>query len=172
METILQFTHALLIILLLTYPFIINKNILFDKLFILLFILGKLSWIVFKDECFISYLYKRVNNKDYILGDNSNELSDIINIVKNDNLKYLLYIVLLLFPVIYALEVFYVNSRIGLLPTNILIVVLFLYFVYLYYIHFMKKTISKNTANYVTLFKIIYLVFLLAVIYNYFLPKN
>ena len=152
--------------------FIINKNILFDKLFILLFILGKLSWIVFKDECFISYLYKRVNNKDYVLGDNSTELSDILNIVKNEKLKYLLYIALLLFPVIYALEIFYVNSRIGLLPTNILILVLLFYFIYLYYIHFMKKNISKNITNYVALFKIFYLVFLLAVIYNYFLPKN
>lgn len=42
-----------------TYGFIVDKNIFFDKLYIVSFIAIPFSWLVCKDECFVSYISKK-----------------------------------------------------------------------------------------------------------------
>ena len=50
------------------YGFIITKNIFYDKLYIISFVSIQFSWIICKDECFISYAMKKLENPNYILG--------------------------------------------------------------------------------------------------------
>jgi hypothetical protein len=62
------------------YGFVITKNVLFDKLYVISFISIPFSWIICKDECIISYLVKKYENPKYILGsepDNSNDITDL-----------------------------------------------------------------------------------------------
>jgi hypothetical protein len=62
------------------YGFIMKKNILFDKFYIISFVSIPFSWVICKDECIISYIIKKLENKNYILGnepDNSKDISDL-----------------------------------------------------------------------------------------------
>ena len=59
------------------YGFIISKNIFSDKLYIISFIAIPFSWIICKDECFISYTMKKLENPNYILGTEPENVKDI-----------------------------------------------------------------------------------------------
>lgn len=48
----------------------------FDKFYILYFLLLNLSWIVLKDECFISYIFKKTQNSEYKLGDSPDDTQE------------------------------------------------------------------------------------------------
>jgi hypothetical protein len=161
-----------LIILLLIYPYIISKNYLYDSIYLFLFISGKLSWIFCKDECYISYLFKKVENKDYQLGDNSTELSDIVNMYHNKYIKIMMTILVSLFPTLYAINIAIINFRSRIISNILLYTMLIFYFIYLYYVHFIKIKISTETDNknifFINLFKFIYVLILFYIIYNYF----
>lgn len=166
--------HIFLIILLLIYPYIISKNYLYDSIYLFLFISGKLSWIFCKDECYISYLFKKIENKDYQLGDNSSELTDIVNMYHNKYIKIMMTILVILFPTLYAINIAIINFRSKIIPNILLYIMLIFYFIYLYYVHFIKIIIKNNTETYnkniffINLFKFIYVLILFYIIYNYF----
>ena len=65
------------------YGFIIPKNILFDKLYIINFASIALSWIICKDECIISYIVKKIENPQYNLGDDPENVKDILDLFTN-----------------------------------------------------------------------------------------
>jgi hypothetical protein len=70
----------------------------FDKYFLLYFILMNLSWVLFKDECLISYIYKKVENPDYVLGE-TNTVDDYDRIFGKELSKIFLGI---LIPILYV----------------------------------------------------------------------
>jgi hypothetical protein len=167
----LNIIHLGLIILLLIYPYIISKNYLYDACYIFLFIFGKLSWILCKDECYISYLFKKIENPDYILGNNSRELSDITKIYKNKYLQCIMTVLVILFPIIYAINIIIVNLRSNIIPKLLMYLMILFYFIYLYYVHFIKRIIIYNNRKniLINLFKFIYFIFLIYIIYNFFI---
>jgi len=165
----LNIIHIGLIILLLIYPYIISKNYLYDTCYIFLFIFGKLSWILCKDECYISYLFKKIDNPNYVLGDNSRELSDITKIYKNKYLQYIMSGLVILFPIIYAINIIIVNLRSNIIQKLLMYLIIIFYFIYLYYVHFIKANSSNNNSKLINLFKFIYFIFLIYVIYNFFI---
>jgi len=59
------------------YGFIISKNIFLDKLYIISFVSIPFSWIICKDECIISYIMKKIENRNYLLGDEPENVKDI-----------------------------------------------------------------------------------------------
>ena len=65
------------------YGFIIEKNNLFDRLYIVSFVCIPFSWIICKDECIISYLVKKIENKNYILGSEPDNVEDISRLFTN-----------------------------------------------------------------------------------------
>ena len=167
----LSIFHIILIILLLSYPYIFYKNYLYDSIYLFLFISGKLSWIFCKDECYISYLFKKIENDQYELGDNSTELLDIVNMHDNKYIKILMNILVILFPILYAINIIVINFRSKIISNVLLYIMLIFYLIYLYYIHFIKKNINDKNNKYIFLinsFKIIYVLILFYIIYNYF----
>jgi hypothetical protein len=72
------------------YGIIIAKNIIFDKIYLIIFLSIPASWILFKDECIISYVIKKYNNKQYVLGNNPEDVDDISNLFCNNH-SYLLF---------------------------------------------------------------------------------
>ena len=63
------------------YGFITNKNI-FDKLYIFSFVAIPFSWVICKDECLISYVIKKIENKKYVLGNEPENVNDISKLFK------------------------------------------------------------------------------------------
>lgn len=59
-----------------------------DPLFVVYFLMLNISWIVFKNECIISYFYKKQQNPDYKLGDNI-DVSDNEELVGKASVKAL-----------------------------------------------------------------------------------
>jgi len=49
-----------------------------------------LSWILFKDECIVSYIIKKIQNSKYILGSEPDNVEDISSLFKNQR-QYLLF---------------------------------------------------------------------------------
>jgi len=72
-----------------TYGFII-KNSFLDKLYIISFVSIPFSWILCKDECIISYIMKKVENKHYILGNQPENVKDVSNLFTNEQ-QYLIF---------------------------------------------------------------------------------
>lgn len=63
----LAYIHVLFSVILSTY--FLWRNDFLDIYALLFFIIMNLSWVIFNDECFISYLYKKINNPNYTLGE-------------------------------------------------------------------------------------------------------
>jgi len=72
------------------YGIIIAKNIIFDRIYLTIFLSIPVSWILFKDECIISYIIKKYNNKQYVLGNNPEDVDDISDLFCNNH-SYLLF---------------------------------------------------------------------------------
>jgi hypothetical protein len=58
-----------------------------DTAYLALFIGLLISWIFFLDECLISYFVKKINNPKYKLGDDSDNMEDMIILFENKD-KY------------------------------------------------------------------------------------
>jgi hypothetical protein len=159
--------HIFLLVSLLMYPFIVVKNYTLDKFYVLLFLLGKLSWIFCKDECYISYIFKKLETPHYVLGNNAKEMDDLLQISPNNYIGRFLSHGVLVFPLVYAAEIVIVNNRSKIIPNFSLGIIIVFYIFYLYYIRFIKnRNLIGN--SWILFFKSIYSFILFFVIYKYF----
>lgn len=65
--TLLAYVHVIMSIMVAFY--FVWRQPSFDMYFLLYFILMNLSWVLFRDECLLSYIYKKLENPAYTLGD-------------------------------------------------------------------------------------------------------
>jgi hypothetical protein len=145
------------------YGIIIAKNILFDKIYITIFLSIPISWILFKDECIISYAIKKYNNKNYILGNNPEDVNDISDLFFNKHLYTLFYHSNQILQII---SIFIVNNR----TTNISnfyfvpTILFYTFYIYdiLYKINYRKKLYPYFQA--ILLFYLIYCIYIIATI--------
>ena len=72
-----------------------------DLYFLLFFILMNLSWVIFNNECLLSYLYKGLNNPDYVLGQTTS-IDDFILVLGETNAHIF---VEYLIPLIYIVNI-------------------------------------------------------------------
>jgi len=117
-----------------------------------------ISWIIFNNECVVSYFYKILNDKKYQLGSN-NEVEDynIILGVKNANI-YLMYIIIMyIFNIIVILSSDKINLlKIPLFASSVAFIV---------YMFSLRNLISnKNTLEKINLITNTVLLF---VIFNF-----
>jgi hypothetical protein len=89
-----------------------------DPLFVVYFLMLNTSWIVFKNECIISYFYKKQQNPDYKLGDNI-DVKDFDDLIGKTNARALsLYI-----SITYFINLFFVLTRLKLeFATKVLVI--------------------------------------------------
>jgi hypothetical protein len=115
-----------------TYVFIFNKK--YDIYYIIYILLIITHWIILNNECVISYIEKKLINKDYILGDQPFEhpyhnflpiyiinlleglkfLNLIIIFVRNRDNKLIIFIMLIIFGYILfnlANKLYYFNNK-------------------------------------------------------------
>jgi len=82
---LLGIIHLIHCPLLVIYPYITN-NKYYDILYITYFLLIVLSYILFNNECLISYHAKKIINKKYIAGSKMNYYPEMHIFTKNDQL--------------------------------------------------------------------------------------
>ena len=111
------------------YGFIVWKNILFDKLYIISFVSIPLSWVICKDECIISYIMKKNENPNYVLGSEPENVKDISNLFANEYQYMIFYNVNTLLRIC---SVIIVNKRTAHVSYMIFIPTCILYLYYNY----------------------------------------
>jgi hypothetical protein len=142
-----------------TYGFIVGKNIFLDKLYIISFVCIPFSWILCKDECIISYIMKKVENKNYILGNQPENVNDISNLFTNEQQYFIFYNVNNLLR---TFSVIIVNRRTTKINDVIIIPTCILYLFYNYDITY-KLNYRKLLYPY---FQIILCFYLFTTFYN------
>ena len=111
------------------YGFINKKNILYDKLYIISFVSIPFSWIICKDECFISYIMKKLENPNYILGHEPENVKDISDLFMNEYIYIIFYNINTLLRIC---SVIIVNNRTTNINLFIIIPTCILYLCYNY----------------------------------------
>ena len=141
------------------YGFIIGKNILFDKLYIISFVSIPFSWIICKDECIISYLIKKIEKKNYILGSEPENVKDITNLFINEQQYFIFYNINNLLRI---LSVIIVNKR----TTHINYIILIpMYILYLFYTYDITYKLNYRKLLY-PYFQIILCLYLFTIFYK------
>ena len=111
------------------YGFIIRKNIILDKLYIISFVSIPCTWIICKDECIISYAMKKMENNQYILGDEPEDAKDIRDLFINKQQYLIFYHINNLLRIF---SVLVVNERTTNIHSMIFIPTCLLYLLYTY----------------------------------------
>ena len=111
-----------------TYGFIVSQHDLLDRIYMVGFLSIPFSWILCKDECIISYLVKKYENRHYILGSDSANVDDIVDLFPSKQCyNYGFY------PINHGLRVyslFLVNERTTLIGTRLFSPMILLYSLY------------------------------------------
>ncbi len=93
-NNIIGYIHLFLMILINIYGILFtNSNIIMDKIYIASFTIISLSWLLFHDECLISYIDKKIKNPRYILGSDPNNINDIVILFSSKKRYYEFYII-------------------------------------------------------------------------------
>lgn len=137
---IIGFIHLCGMIIENMYGFIFIKNVIFDKLYIISFISIPFSWVIFKNECIISYISKKIENPHYKLGNDPANVKDISNFFTNENQYLLFYNVNNLFRIF---SVIIVNERTTKINYFICIPTFILYLLYNYDITYKLNYVKK-----------------------------
>ena len=114
------------------YGLVIPKNTYYDQCYMTIFLSIPFSWLLFKNECLISYLIKKHENPQYIIGSNPENANDISDLFPNLNVYTVFY------HINYGLRivsVFTVNYRTTQIQLNIFIPTLLMYTIYIQDIH-------------------------------------
>ena len=99
LKYLIAYIHITFSLVLSTY-FLWRSDFL-DLYFLLFFILMNLSWVIFNNECLLSYLYKGLNNPDYVLGQTTS-IDDFILVLGKANAQIF---VEYLIPLIYIVNI-------------------------------------------------------------------
>jgi len=105
---IISYFHVFILFIVTFYPLIFS--IQYDIYYINYQFGLYLSWIICKNECLITYCYKKYNNTNYKLGDRANDMDDIYLIIEKN--IYNQYILKIIFcgNIINNIVVFYRNN--------------------------------------------------------------
>lgn len=139
-----------------TYGLWFPQVILIDNMYMLMFIAIPLSWIACKGECLISYLFKVLENPNYVLGSQPFYYKDIEELFPS---KLLYNIYSNVTTVTYAYSVWVVNYRSYVIPGWALLPILFIYVAFSYdmdrctdltkrtYAHIKKSILNRYKLN-------------------------
>jgi hypothetical protein len=166
MNLIIGIIHWLFIFYDFFYPILI-KNYLFDKIYVIIFILKNISWLVFDNECIISLFVKQQIDKNYKPGDNVFDLDDMRLISPMLTTIFVNYL-----PIVFILTItlFYIVSRrSNILDNNSLMVVLFIHIFFVLYVRkfYNEKLYNKLNIDYFAPYvKNIFIIILSYIIFN------
>jgi hypothetical protein len=156
---IIHLLHVVFSILLVNYPFIVEKNNLYDLIYIISLFILLYSYIILKGECFISYVIHKYENPNYVLGsDLSSVIQHYSHIFKNETLaQYLIFYILIML----VISSFLVLKRQDFI--NINYIYLFSLLLLMYLILLKMKSFSK----YMIYFNIVFICYITFLLYTF-----
>ena len=167
MYKIIGALHLLLPLYQILYPLLFSANKLGDKIYIALFIIILLNWILFKGECYISYLYKKMKDPAYVMGSNVMDLADMKHVFGFMTPEFTEILFLILQFIFYAPLIYYINYRSQLLGSPEIFAFIFFQIITLlrlrkYYNKDLFEFMEKYNLNYsINLFIVVFLLYLL-----------
>lgn len=85
LNKVISFLHILLGIFMSIYAFIIPKNFTYDLCYILFLLFMLFSWILYDNQCFITYYYNKINERNIkernIKDKNKQNVSDVHELI-------------------------------------------------------------------------------------------
>uniref|UniRef100_A0A6C0LDU1 Uncharacterized protein n=1 Tax=viral metagenome TaxID=1070528 RepID=A0A6C0LDU1_9ZZZZ len=111
------------------YGYFIKQHDLFDTLYIMSFVSIPFSWVLCKDECIISYITKKIENPNYQLGDEPENVKDVSSLFVNEKQYMTFYNINVFLRVGSALLV---NNRTTKINAHIFIPTCLMYMLYNY----------------------------------------
>ena len=141
------------------YGLITVKNELLDKIYIISFVSIPFSWVICKNECIISYIAKKLENPNYVLGTEPENVKDIMNLF-TDKHDYLIFYD---FNMLLRLcSVIIVNIRTTNINNSIIIPT---YILYLYYNYDILYKLNYTNTIY-PYFHIVFCAYLYTIFYQ------
>jgi len=153
------------------YPLLIPASKFYDKVYLLYTIIISLNWSIFKGECYISYLWKKLENPDYIMGSNVFDMSDIKSIFPSVNSYFVENSMIYLILFIQILFV-YTAIRSKLLPISLSLLYLVITSFVLFRVRkFYNKKLHDRLEKYMILdflniLSIVILIYIMYIIWN------
>lgn len=140
LQVIIAYVHLLLSIIVCAYC--LWRKDAYDKYYILYFVLLNLSWLLFNDECLISFIFKKIQNPGYSLGD-TNDIKDVVLILGKPISQLLLDYVIPFMYIINILCIVYFG-KVNEVVKNLLVAGIISYSLYTYALkaHFNKSSTS------------------------------
>ena len=138
------------------YGFITVKHIFMDQLYLVSFVCIPYSWLLCKDECIISYMIKKYENPNYILGDEPENAKDIMDLFTN---QYQYAIFYHCNHILRIGSLYIVNGRTTHIPHIIFVPTMILYSYYVYDIYYKIHSRKKIYPYFHILFAIYLLLF-------------
>jgi len=141
----------------------------FDGIYVIYFLLVNLSWIMLKDECFVSYLFKKSQDSQYELGDSPQDIQDYKSILGRKGADTFVYFIRSMM----VLNISYI-IYLGPFNTTYTVLIFLSAFSYVFYISTFdnKHTYSKEEVDSIKFYHriIIYLtLFYATLLYSGFL---
>ncbi len=153
-NTLITSIHLLIILSIYFYIFYI-KNKKYDYFYLILLYFILLQWTIF-NECIVSYVYKKINNNDYVAG--SEFENDDLNIIFGEYRYYIQ-----IFDIILILNIYIVFKR-----NNIKNNIIYIYiFIYLFYKLCSSYCINKKNTIYKIMIIKIQIIMILFALYIY-----
>jgi hypothetical protein len=89
--------HVAFTVLIVNYPFLVDKNYYYDFIYILLMFGLLYSYIYLNGECFVSYFVKKYKNPNYLAGTNVSVMDEYKTVLFNSEFiaKYCIYYILI-----------------------------------------------------------------------------
>jgi hypothetical protein len=127
LDKIIGTLHVAWTIFISIYGFIVSKKWGYDFYYIGYTLLLVISWLLCKDECFITYVYKKILDPTYTMGKDPNRMADSENIFGKDLSKYVMNTLL----IITVCSLYIVSSRNNFAPHYLWILFILCYYIYL-----------------------------------------
>jgi len=144
---IIGFLHIFIFgILISIYAFIFKQNYVFDLIYVMYIIFLLFSWIIYDNQCVITYYYNKFNKLNKI----NNKSDDVKEIIDTNNPFVKFSFVILTLSITYSIYVASVRSNI--MSSNVTLLFLFIRFFYLFFYNAVGYNF-KSTFSFLFSFK-------------------
>jgi len=159
--------HVAEMVFIATYAFILPKHKMVDYMFVFVISVGVLSWLLMKNECFISYAIRKMNDPEYEMGSDALNMNDLTEVIGLDWIHYFVNGVLFFM----FISFFIAARRSQLLPNYLSTLFIACSVLYLTSVHLFTATHDNQMMMhywklYDTVFRILFTIIIIVCIYT------
>jgi len=130
LKTIILVIHSFVAFFTAFYIFIIPSKFTYDFFFTIFNVFIVLHWILYNNECCLSYYYKKLKNKNYIAGTHT-KLDDFSEIIPMNNILH--YYTFAFIQILTTVSIYYAAVRTNIMSPLLTILFILVKYVYIFY---------------------------------------